>query len=193
LIILACGGVIFVLLKNSLIKADFWQDGNDPRYEIEGSFGTNYITFEKGAPGSEVAKYFALLWDQKLKTSKKVELSGFQDDVNLCDKKVYKISKDKEAVCFQGSVGVHSNNLELIEISSWQPVPFVIDNKKESNIVSDVPNVVLIEGDNLEIETDSRNYDTDPLSSALRAYFIYKDGEFVFDKNEDITYDLSNK
>ncbi len=125
---------------------------------------------------------------QKNRAEKILPLSGFEDEVDQCERPLITVG-DIKAICLKGVVGVHSQNLELVNIGTLESINFQDGEEQYSSVVSDVPNFQ-IKDDILFV--DMRNYDSDPLQKAIRLSFDFLDGKFVFDKKENITYDENN-
>jgi hypothetical protein len=142
----------------------------------------------------KIAKYrksgqdYWVISRQKNRAEKVLPLSGFEDEVNQCERPLITVNGIK-TICLKGAVGVHSQNLELVSIETLESINFQDGEEQYSSVVSDVPSFQ-IKDDVLFV--DMRNYDTDPLLEATRLSFDFSDGKFVFDKKENITYDGNN-
>lgn len=122
-----------------------------------------------------------------------IQLDGFEAEVLTCN--TYKdgnILKLDNVICLTGNVGVHAQNLELIEVTndSFRTIKFKDKESDQANIISDVPNFGFQDkGGEKVIYSDYRDYDNDPLYSATRKYFKLEDSRFVFDRQANIKYD----
>lgn len=122
------------------------------------------------------------------KAKKTLSLSGFEDEVNQCKKPLFTIGATK-IICLKGNVGVHSQNLELVNLETLEPIKFQDGEESYSGVISDVPNFQL---EKTTFFVDMRNYDNDPLMTAIRLSFNFSEGRFTFDKKGNITYDGNN-
>lgn len=125
---------------------------------------------------------------QKNRAEKILPLSGFEDEVNQCERPIVNFGNVR-AICLKGVVGVHSQNLEFVNIETLDSVNFKDGEEQYSSVVSDVPSFQIKED---ILFVDMRNYDSDPLREAIRLSFNFVDDKFVFDKKENITYDENN-
>src|SRR3989344_119501 len=120
-----------------------------------------------------------------------LSLSGFEDSVETCRQKVYQVG-DVSLLCLKGDVGVHAQNLIMIDLIQFQPVSFQNDDGKYYSLISDVP-FFYTENESLAILiADMRNYDKNPLADSIRNYYQWSGNGFIFDKQENITYDGKN-
>ena len=119
---------------------------------------------------------------------KQIELSGFEDDISVCDKE----SGMTDTICLAGNVGVHSQNIELIEYieGRFSKLSFFDQSGVQNdNVYSDVPYYNFEKnGENIFLVVDQRNYDTDPLISSIRYRYKKANTGFIFDATENITY-----
>lgn len=125
-----------------------------------------------------------------------IELSGFEDDVMLCNQNILSRSISS-SVCLIGYVGAHSQNIQFIEINdpNFAPIKIVHENGEErENLISDNPTISAVEKDNkLFLYADQRNYDLDPLSSIIRHVYIYQDNKMIFDKKMTLQYNKDSE
>ena len=120
-----------------------------------------------------------------------LSLSGFEDSVETCRQKIYQVG-DVSLLCLKGDVGVHAQNLIMIDLIQFQPVSFQNDDGKYYSLISDVP-FFYTENESLAILiADMRNYDKNPLADSIRNYYQWSGNGFIFDKQENITYDGKN-
>ena len=120
----------------------------------------------------------------------KIKLSGFENELLLCEQKVIKLQNNEEAICLVGDVGAHSQNVQIIEYSNgrFAVIPFLRESTSE-NITTDVPLFHFDEdSEKTKLIIDQRNYDLNPLNSAIRSFYEISDKGFVFDEEENITY-----
>lgn len=120
-----------------------------------------------------------------------LELGGFEDLVELCRQNIYQID-DHGALCLKGFVGAHAENAVLIDLAKFQPIAFENEASKSYNIISDVPLFFFADDDAKLFISDMRNYDKNPLTDSIRGYYNWNGAEFIFDKQENITYDGKN-
>lgn len=118
-------------------------------------------------------------------------LPGFEDEVTLCEENVIK-TDGKDLICFIGDVGVHSKNLVLVNYSK-QKMRLInfSGNELSQNLTSDVPFFQFNKDENGNLKTlycDNRDYDKDPIENSLRDIYKIEDGSFIFDKEEEVTY-----
>ncbi len=119
-------------------------------------------------------------------------LVGFEDSIQLCQQNVYQIS-DVRALCLSGYAGAHAENVVLIDLARFEPVAFENGQTKSYNIVSDVPYFIFSNDNSESFITDMRNYDKNPLTDSIRSYYHWVGNIFIFDKEENITYDGNYK
>ncbi len=124
-------------------------------------------------------------------TNQNLVLAGFEDSVQLCQKNVYQIG-DIQTLCLSGFVGAHAENVVLIDLTKFQPIEFTDFVGKHFNIISDVPYFIFSNNEKQIFISDMRNYDKNPLSDSIRNYYSWDGQRFVFDKDENITYDGKN-
>lgn len=183
-------GILILLLFNSLAQADeifvkefSWKiDGQTRNFVIETKKNNNttiHTLKEK--------RFFGHLAP--------IQLEGFEAEVSTCNThKDGNILKLDNVICLTGDVGVHAQNLEFIKVTNngFQIVKFEDKESDQANIISDVPNFGFQDkGGEKIVYSDYRDYDDDPLYSAIRKYFKLKDSRFVFDRQVNIKYDGS--
>lgn len=120
----------------------------------------------------------------------RIKLSGFENEVSLCEQKMIRLQSNDEAICLVGDVGVHSRNVQVIKYldGHFSVVSFSKESTSE-NITTDVPYFHFNEDNGkTKLIIDQRNYDLDPLNSAIRSSYKISDKGFVFDEEENITY-----
>ena len=183
-------GILILLLFNSLAQADeifvkefSWKiDGQTRNFVIETKKNNNITTHTL-----KEKRFFGHLVP--------IKLEGFEAEVSTCS--TYKdgnILKLDNVICLTGDVGVHAQNLELIEVTNdgFRVINFNDRESNQANIISDVPNFGFQDkGGEKIVYSDYRDYDNDPLHSAIRKYFKLKDSKFVFDRQVNIKYDDS--
>jgi hypothetical protein len=184
-LILISGGLFLYFNKNS-IRAD----SNLGTFKSEKKFNLilnnkNFKFIIKSYSSGGVSRNYLII-DNIFKI-KQVQLLGYEDDFNLCNRPIIKLRKE-ELICLIGDVGVHSQtiaffnkNLNQIEI-----------NKKDDNsryLVTDIPSYQIQDYnsdgfDDLIVE--DRNYDKNPIVDIIRKYYSGRSDNFVFDKEEYI-------
>lgn len=122
-----------------------------------------------------------------------LNLSGFEDEVSFCPGNELVTIDQQKVICLSGYVGVHSENIQLVEFNgvTLKPIRFLNDESVQDNIFSDAPAFGFkdVNNDNLiEFYTDNRNYDKDPVLDTLRSYYYFIDGAFRFNNVESIHY-----
>lgn len=184
-IILIIGGA-FLFYNRNIIKAD--SDLGTFKAEKEFNLVLNNKKFRfiiKSYSKNGINKNY-LVRSNIFKT-KQVELLGFEDDFNLCNKPTLKF-KDKEIICLVGDVGVHSQSIAFI----GQDLSLVkVDERGiiKYGLTTDVPNYKILDINNDgydDIVVDNRDYDKNPLADFNRKYYLGKDDAFIFDKEEAV-------
>lgn len=122
-----------------------------------------------------------------------IKLSGFEDDLLLCDINAVKLNGGETAICLIGDAGVHSQNIEFVKYSNEKLSNIKITGGESigDNISSDVPSFSFVDRNNdgfMDLAVDTRNYDGDPITESIRSYYINTSSGFVFDAKENITY-----
>lgn len=118
-------------------------------------------------------------------------LIGFESDASFCKDNELVSINHTNVVCLSGYVGVHSENIQLIEFDgkNLKPIYFFNNESNENHIASDSPmfGFIDINGDNLaEFYVDNRDYDKDPVLDILRSYYYFIDGVFRYHNVESI-------
>ena len=119
--------------------------------------------------------------------TKRIYLSGFEDEINLCAKPVLKVIGG-EAICLFGDVGAHSQNLVFVN-DDFSLISIINKDIIAQNTVTDTPNYQILDYNNDGIDdfyVDSRNYDKNPIIDMIRDYYRGEKGKFVFDRQEDV-------
>jgi len=120
-----------------------------------------------------------------------IKLDGFEDGIKPCQDN--DISRDS-ILCLVGDVGVHGENLALFKYSEdkFKVLPFYSQGVRMTYIFSDAPKIQLIDYNDdgiMDVYTDNRNYDVDPLNSVIRTYYRGSGSSFTFDKEILVNYD----
>lgn len=125
-----------------------------------------------------------------------IKLSGFEDDVMLCNPNVFSHAISS-SVCLIGYVGAHSQNIQFIKASNseFSAIKILHENGEESeNLISDNPKISAIqEGNAVFLYVDQRNYDLDPLNAIVRHVYVYRDNKIIFDKKTALQYNTDNE
>jgi len=122
-----------------------------------------------------------------------IKLSGFEEDLSLCQESFIRLSDNATGICLAGDAGVHSQNIQLIKYSNdkFSNVEIKNNNESDVNFYSDVPNFYFEDRNKdglLDLVVDARNYDADPITEAIRSYYLNSSSGFVFDGKENIAY-----
>jgi len=123
--------------------------------------------------------------------NKEVELLGFEEDLTFCPTAFIGENNNNSFVCLFGEVGVHSENIQFVNLNSMEFVP-IINNSGDSlkNISCDLPYFELLEKDGQEqLYLDNRNYDKNPLVDIIRTYYYLDNDVFKYLKSEQISTD----
>ncbi|PIU24311.1 hypothetical protein COT12_01710 [Candidatus Berkelbacteria bacterium CG08_land_8_20_14_0_20_39_8] len=121
------------------------------------------------------------------------QLGGFQDEARIS--RLINFGSQK-ALEISGIAGVHAENRQYFQIDSQLcPIPIVFekDGNISYNIYSDEPNFLLqdFNGDQiLDIASEYRNYDADPLIDGFREIYIFNasSNQFEFNRSENFQY-----
>lgn len=127
--------------------------------------------------GDYIVKYYKddILLVQSGNTA---NLTGFEDEVKPCEDFSLNI-EGTNYLCLIGEVGVHSQNIELINKETFLPLKFIRDDIESSSLTSDTPKFDLNFN---EIVSHNRDYNKDPIVDSLLDIYKFRDGKFVFDK-----------
>lgn len=181
-IILICiAAVLFLLFRG---KSDYGELTN--RFEQDFDYGSGKVHMTIESYRNKTDTYNIVFYKNGLFGSKKFELSGFEDDIRVCQTSIYEISSEYTALCLTGDVGAHSQNTQFLiyKDGNIQSLDFETDAMDWPNITSDLPRVRIMdynEDGALDILADQRDYDKNPLKDYIRLYYRYDDGKFVFD------------
>lgn len=118
-----------------------------------------------------------------------INLAGFEQEAYLCLPETIELSGGDRALCITGFVGVHSQNIQIIDLKNMLPIKFLDQTGvMRDNMVTDAPNYLLDKDkDKISIIIDNRNYDKDPIIDIKREYYYLKDNVFRFDQEELIS------
>lgn len=119
--------------------------------------------------------------------TKRIELSGFESEIDLCKKPVLSM-REKEVICLAGDVGVHSQNIVIID-SNYSIIRFQEEKNILKNIISDLPNYYIQDYNNDgndDLIVYNRDYDKNPINNLIIKYYRGDSGYFVFDKEDHI-------
>jgi hypothetical protein len=148
------------------------------KYKNENTDGFDFILSKKNMIGGSTS----------------LKLTGFENDLNLCEEGNIKLADNSGyAVCLIGDAGVHSQNILLVKYFGGKLSNIKISGGETSgdNISSDVPNYNFVDRNDdgfLDLAVDLRNYDGDPIMESVRSYYKNSGSEFNFDGKENITY-----
>lgn len=125
-------------------------------------------------------------------TNEVLKLNGFEKNVSLCPKNLFSNIELKNQLCLIGEVGVHSENLEIIDYSNnkLKITTFKINNRSQESIASDVPMFKFFDynNDNLaDLIVYQRDYENDPLVDSVEYYYYGTKNNFVFDTDKNIS------
>lgn len=194
LIIISLGIAVILILVfvNQSAKADFAGEFLGQKEFIQNIDGKNHNfeikTYKNGMD------FHSYLIEDRFLNSNYIELTGFEDNVLPCQNNPVQLGGDLgEAICLINVVGAHSQNLMLIQYQNgnFSDINFSTPERTGKNITSDVPNMIFKDFDNdgnIDLAVDNRNYDLDPISSAIRSYYSCSKEGFIFDRSENITY-----
>ena len=191
LVILALAAVVFLGVNRNDFQADF-KGGNYQSFQVELSGQSR--TIRLGFVENNGSKKALLTITDGFWRTEKIELSGFEDNIDLCEEKVINLGLNStNAICIIGDVGVHSQNIEFIKITDGHPsaVQFLINQQPFDNVFSDLPRFRLVDYNTdgtQDLLVYARNYDLDPLHDAVVDYYRGENGSFVFDKSADTQY-----
>jgi len=183
--------LVFVFTCKNYIFADSNNEGkpvSSKKVEVTINEHSEKFSIEKYQNNNEY-QYF-LVKNNLFGSKHKIKLSGFEEEILLCKQKVVKLQNDNEAICLMGNVGVHSQNIQVIKYldNHFSIIPFVRESTSE-NITTDVPYFHFSEDNGkTKLIIDQRNYDLNPLTSSIRSSYEISDKGFVFDGEENITY-----
>lgn len=118
---------------------------------------------------------------------KKIELLGFEEDVNLCSKSTLELGRE-EGICLVGDVGAHSQNIAFLNTNMSLLKIHEAGNELYS-IVSDLPSYQITDynsdgSDDLIIY--NRDYDKNPLVDSIKSYYLWAGDGYAFDKAENV-------
>ena len=130
---------------------------------------------------------------------RKISLTGFEEEANLCHDPKIDFPASTSSVCLTGEVGVHSMNLQIISLTATglRPASFSSATKESNeNINSDLPFFVFsdINDDGIsDLAVYNRDYNSDPLQYAIKSYYtLDKEGNYYFDSEERIAYNVNS-
>lgn len=179
-------GAIFYFYKYSKIKADSDLGFLKSEKNFDLVLDEKNIKFAiKSYKNDEITTSY--LFFSNVFKIKRVQLVGFEDDINLCGNPVIKLG-GKDAICLVGDVGAHSQNIALVN-NGISLVEILEENSNLKNVITDSPNYFFLdynEDSELDLIIDNRDYEKDPLVNAIRKYYRWAGSGFVFDKVEDI-------
>lgn len=190
--------VILLLVLAAVFKNSISADSNDLGKLVSKKNLT--INIENKKTSFTLLKYqngdsvkFVLEKRTLLGKGQTIALSGFEQDPDFCVEKTIKLSDNSFAICMVGDAGVHSRNIQIIKYSNnvFSNVKIFDGSELTNNISSDVPNFSFADRNNdglADLVVDERDYDTDPVTNAIRSYYINTSSGFVFDEKENITY-----
>jgi len=186
---------IFLSLSPSLIGADTVKSGGkDLSSELGLSKGTVVLTKEKTQDGQVFT-----ITRQNWLIKRTLDLIGFEEEANPCADHQIDFPQNSSSVCLVGEVGAHSMNLQIIRLAGLglRAASFVTkDGLVNQNIASDLPFFSFTDknGDNLiDLIVYNRDYDSDPLQYAFKSYYLCdREGNYHFDSEERIAYNISN-
>lgn len=186
---------IFLSLNGNLVGADT-ANGNAKDLSLEFSLPEGTITLIQQKQGEKpnfkiIRRYWLF--------QRALTLTGFEEEANLCADHQIDFAHDAKTICLIGEVGVHSMNLQIIQLTatglkaaSFTPAI----EAKSNNITSDLPFFSFQDIDNdsiIDLVVYNRDYDSDPLKYAFKSYYLGdENGNYHFDSKEKIAYNVND-
>lgn len=185
IIICSIGAIIqFILVsKNELSTPENLVSEKTYSIEIGNKFAKIKIETYSNAEG-----FSSYIIKKNLSHIEKMKLTGFEHNINFYKETSSNIDGQELLLLF-GDVGVHAQNIQVISIADDKIKTVKMKENKNffDNMVTDVPHY-LVENNMRQLTIDSRDYDKDPTMFSKRSIYIWQNGQFVFDRVEDFSY-----
>lgn len=183
--------VFFIVKDKGYLSAD--DSGYLISKKIASLEGESYLLLIKNN-GDQ--KEFEISYKTGFFSNKNLKLTGFEEDIKECQDQPVDLGKTGRAICLIGDTGVHSQNIQFIRkagTGELEVIPFIRGENKTDNLTSDLPKFIKKDFNNdgiLDLAVENRNYEADPLHDAIREIYLGSAVGFIFDRAENIQYDI---
>ncbi len=181
---------ILFMVKSNYFLADTANNDNNTQLDLVSGDGSKTAFILKKTNGK-----FRLEYQGLFNFKKSYPLSNFRENANFCPVSIFSPSTAQaDLICVTGDAGVHSQQIEIFryEGKGISPLQFTDNsNVKTDTLVSDAPKFQLSDYNNdgkVDVISENRNYDKNPVMDVVRYYYKYESSKFVFDKQEKVSY-----